>query len=119
MQLCLDATLHPQDSYHWWMKAVLLGQRPLIERPEWHKWLFGGEDPPGVFVVSERLQRLRDLRSQRGILKTASIDARLLTYWNEHPHLKAGLEDMRLSVRSPRASIQPGGPAWQAKHSKV
>src|SRR5207249_4058771 len=84
-----------------------------------HKWLFGGEDPPGVFVVSERLQRLRDLRSQRGILKTASIDARLLTYWNEHPHLKAGLEDMRLSVRSPRASIQPGGPAWQAKHSKV
>jgi hypothetical protein len=52
----------PNTSYCRWIK------QGLIPNLDFLKWLFGGSEPAGVFVVTEALQRLRRERTQIAIV---------------------------------------------------
>jgi hypothetical protein len=65
----------------------------LLVPDAWRPWLFGGDPPPGGFVVELKLQRLREEMSPAGIIgkKSADLDASTLWEWHKSPLIMEAL----------------------------
>jgi hypothetical protein len=84
--LCARAKIY-RHTYRKWIVKQLVPKA-------WRPWLFGGELPPGGFVVDLKLQRLRDEMSPAGIIgkKGADLDASTLWEWHKSELIMEALE---------------------------
>jgi hypothetical protein len=101
---CARAGVSIDQYYHWFETED--GQPPKLPGLEYLKWLYGGVDPTGVFVVPEALQRLREEMKPDRICAAAGVHLRTWQAWRRDPALRDAVNGITAAVRE-SASLEP------------
>lgn len=87
------------DTYDQWFS------RGLIRRIEWLKWLFGWQEPTGMFVVTAPLRELRKQTSHKVVLAAAGFRESTVWSWGQSPR-----NDLRAAASVAKAILAGSDP---------